>query len=440
MAIKQLTANQLLVNEVSVNEAPAKEGSENDGLVAGRLDSEKVNSEKVSRESLGIEQSVSEKSGNQTLVNEGSVKTISLKELRFNYFHSLIFLGLALSLGLVLNLFELLQWTESLPPGPLAYHLNRWAHGMMVNPFLNTLQEPRVLTRAIGEQPWVGDLMSSLESSKIMAHGRVTIGEPSAELESETQAPLVIESEGRSLASMNQRGTKTLNAVSGAVVAQTESINAEKFLFAGDSMLGSALQFKIKSYFVREFKGAKAYKIIAKSGTGLTKPNLFDWSEVIPKELASSPVDVLVLFLGTNDNGHIRSEGHAYSFGGKRWDGAYGDRLRGLVENSCKKVRKVLWVNQLPMADPETDQKMKHLNELAKGIVEKTSCGIYVDSQAWLSATGDFVGHLAIADEEGHLREVKIRNNDGVHLTDAGARIVTSKLVAFLKTRKLIEP
>jgi lysophospholipase L1-like esterase len=378
--------------------------------------------------------------------------SVALVTLGFGYFHSFVFFSVSLSLALVLNLFELVQWTESLPPSLVAYQLNRMAQILVSSPALNTLQEPRVAIREFGQGSWMGDLMSSMAAKTSREQGLLTIGEPVMELVSVsgTAAGVNGSAEKRGPAAVPASGTEPRPY--GTVTLEKEdlgvndgqrppvSFRARKFLFAGDSMLGSALQFKIKSYFVHEFKGANNYRILAKPGTGLTKPNLYNWNEVLSSELVTYPVDILVLFLGTNDNGHIRSEGHAYKFGGKKWDRAYGDRLRGLLENACQKVSKVLWVNQMPMLDAENDLKMKHLNELTKPIVEKTKCGVYVDIHDWVAAKGAYTNQLTLTSADGHIEQIKVRHSDGVHLTDAGARIVTDHLVAFLKTRNWIAP
>lgn len=201
-----------------------------------------------------------------------------------------------------------------------------------------------------------------------------------------------------------------------------EVSTSPKLLLLGDSMLKSGLQMHLQTNFAKNYPEVEIV-VKSQSGTGLSRPEVYDWVDYI-KSLPAE-YETMLIFLGTNDAQNFIQNKSVITFGSEEWVKEYALRLRTLIDESCQKAKKVYWVGSLRMRSESFDKKMAILNSVAKKEIErKKSCGQYIGVTNWLSKNAKYVDHLEL-----NKKSVKIRMEDGIHLSYWGAQLFTQKLI-----------
>lgn len=208
----------------------------------------------------------------------------------------------------------------------------------------------------------------------------------------------------------------------GGKVATTRDTPVEKVLLIGASSMQLALGKALEAEL--EDKGLDV-KRKAKSATGLTQPELYDWMAKTEELLSGYDADVVIVNFGGNDAMALKLARHKYAkFGTEAWDQAYGDRVTQLVELIHAHGAQAIIIGMPVMRSKKFSKKMKKLNQVTQDATEAAG-GIYMDQ--WdLSATSD-----------GEYREeVKVdgrtrlmRDDDGIHYSRWGGIYVARGLV-----------
>ncbi len=200
-----------------------------------------------------------------------------------------------------------------------------------------------------------------------------------------------------------------------------------RFFLLGDSMLSSQLYVSLKKS-LKELNPEATVDFEGHTGTGLAKPKYFDWQTKALEWKQSRRYAVTMIFLGTNDSQDFVYKKRIYRFGTESWDQIYTERVRNLVSEICQFSEKVLWFGQLPMREPDFEQKMLHLNAILAKALDEQSCAQFLVLRSWVSDENDkFVVAKAI---EEHGKMIRIRAPDGIHLTPKGASFFAQKLIA----------
>lgn len=191
-----------------------------------------------------------------------------------------------------------------------------------------------------------------------------------------------------------------------------------KLLVTGDSMtefLGPAL---INAANARdEVRGDTDVRY----GTGLVRPDFFDWSINARRQMASRTPEAVVVMMGGNDGQDIvLADGRRLSPGSPDWTREYRRRAAVVMRVFADGGRRrVYWIG-MPAA--RSDQLAVTYRQLDAALAEATKRvpGVrYVDIWPRLSDAGRYAPYLR--DDGG--QTVLARSRDGIHLTQDGARI-----------------
>ena len=195
----------------------------------------------------------------------------------------------------------------------------------------------------------------------------------------------------------------------------------------GDSMI--AVGFG--SSLMRTAIGNKNLRILRafKSGTGLARPDVFNWMEQYPAMLGSEKPDVVIVAIGANDAQNFVVDGDVLSFGTEEWCKAYQLRVANFLAMVESTEARVLWVGLPPMRSAPFDQRVSIVNRIAYSVVSR-------DPMASWWSTDSFVGDASGAFREfaelPNGRIVRLRAPDGIHFAEEGASTMTSILVRWL--------
>jgi uncharacterized protein len=153
-----------------------------------------------------------------------------------------------------------------------------------------------------------------------------------------------------------------------------------------------------------------------KEGSGLARPEIYDWASAVPKILERHHVDLAIVFIGTNDGQDIRIDSGRVAFGTPEWADAYRAKVDEIVRVFMEHGVAVYWISLPPMQSASHDQAVSTIAELQRERV-LASGAKYVDVRPEFSnEDGSFAqGGIGI---DG--RQTRLRSLDGIKFIRAG--------------------
>ncbi|ADP78739.1 SGNH/GDSL hydrolase family protein [Pseudofrankia inefficax] len=173
-------------------------------------------------------------------------------------------------------------------------------------------------------------------------------------------------------------------------------------------------------------------------GTGLVRPDFFDWASHAREQVATRDPEVVVVALGANDaQGITMPNGQVLPAGSPGWVDEY--RRRALVVLRIWADgghRRVYWVSLPPARSGRMDGYFQQLNGAVADAVHQVPGTAFLDLGAQLSDHGHYSDYLR--DAAG--QSVLARTRDGVHYTLDGSRIVAAPVLARLASDFRLTP
>ncbi len=154
-----------------------------------------------------------------------------------------------------------------------------------------------------------------------------------------------------------------------------------------------------------------------KAATGLARPDVLNWPAKLREDLAPLDPDVVVLGFGGNDAQPMAGPDGPLSSGTPEWGAEYQRRVVQILEAVEAEGRTVYWMG-LPVTTAGNIERAAPF--MRNAIESETSVrpwAHFVDTSAVLAPGGTFTAYLP----DGSGGQVKVRDDDGVHLTTAGA-------------------
>jgi uncharacterized protein len=157
----------------------------------------------------------------------------------------------------------------------------------------------------------------------------------------------------------------------------------------------------------------------SKADTGFVRNDFYDWPKAVQDLLAGSErISFGVMMIGVNDRQVMREGDTTLEPGSPRWKELYIARVDSVVRAFADKKIPLVWVGLPPMRNERFAAEMFALNEIYRDRVQKGG-GVFVD--IWEAFADSENRYSAIGpDMQGQM--AKLRTNDGVHFTKAGAR------------------
>lgn len=208
-----------------------------------------------------------------------------------------------------------------------------------------------------------------------------------------------------------------------------EETHTQQILLMGDSMLKSGLQMHLQSKILKALPESQV-TIKSQSGTGLSRPEIFNWIDYV-NNLQGLYEDIYI-FLGTNDAQNFVVDKKIYAFGSEDWSREYISRVNALIKGACEKAKNVFWVGSLKMRSESFDKKMNLLNTIVKSELKKNNrCGKFIGTAQWITEKNNYVDHMLV-----DKKTLKVRMEDGIHLSYWGALLFSEKLIEYAEKQK----
>jgi hypothetical protein len=166
-------------------------------------------------------------------------------------------------------------------------------------------------------------------------------------------------------------------------------------------------------------------------GTGLVRPDFFDWAGHAHDQIARRDPEAVVVIMGGNDGqGITMPDGRILAAGSPAWVDEYRRRatvvLRVWADGAS---RSVYWLSLPPARSAVLNGYFQQLNGAAAAATRQVPGARFIDLAPELSAGGRYSDYLR--NPAGHT--VLARTRDGVHLTLDGARIAAGPVLAALE-------
>lgn len=196
-----------------------------------------------------------------------------------------------------------------------------------------------------------------------------------------------------------------------------------KVWLAGDSLMGTIAE----SFAAREssdplVRVTSDFRI----GTGLARPDVYNWPNAISQEMASVDPDVVVLLFGANDDQDMEAGGHRFNLQSDDWKAEYARRVDQVLAATTNGVRQVIWLGIPAVRRPRLNKTKDLINAVLASTTAQHTGAAYVDTGSMVDGSdGSFTTYLS--NPSG--KSVAVRESDGIHMTLAGADRVTPKLI-----------
>ena len=198
---------------------------------------------------------------------------------------------------------------------------------------------------------------------------------------------------------------------------------------AGDSVMAVGLAAQLQrdlAPYRDSIVTLKAYR----SATGLARPEVFDWHREYPLMLEQRKPDVVIVAIGANDGQGFVDDGKVKAFGSPEWQAVYTRRVEEYLAMLARDGAVVLWLQLPPMKAAKFNARMEAINEIARAAVARQPRAIWWNPMARIAdADGQFREFGLRADGQ---KTVRLREADGIHLSDEGAGLITPDLVRWL--------
>jgi hypothetical protein len=164
-------------------------------------------------------------------------------------------------------------------------------------------------------------------------------------------------------------------------------------------------------------------------GTGLARPDVYDWPGTIAREVQETQPNVVVLTFGANDDQDMKASGHYLVRATPEWQAEYARRVSFVMSAVAGSGRMLVWMEMPPVARPRLQQTDQIINGILRAQAKLHPGVVLLDPGPVLAPNGTFTSYLPGSSGQ----QVQVRTSDGVHLTPAGAGRVLPLLLAAIQ-------
>jgi uncharacterized protein len=142
--------------------------------------------------------------------------------------------------------------------------------------------------------------------------------------------------------------------------------------------------------------------------SGIARPEVYDWTESLPKIMEGKEFDAVVVLIGANDRQSIKVGDFRYVFGTPEWLESYKALTGQLLDTLKASNARIFWVAIPPMGDAKYEADMQMLAALQKEQVQLKGA-TYVDLRSnFLNPDGTYTDKGP--DDTGEVRKLRARD------------------------------
>jgi uncharacterized protein len=238
---------------------------------------------------------------------------------------------------------------------------------------------------------------------------------------------LLAEKQAQEAAAASTDGVTTTTTPGPPVIRTPTPDNPLKLWVGGDSVGGS---FGVQMQPIADSTGLFDATLDYQLGTGLIRPDYFNWPEHFAKDvLPNQDPDVVVAMFGANDDQNLESDGRVIPKYSAEWYSEYRRRVGATMDllESPDNDRLVVWVGAVPAGPGSNISNMDVLNYIYWSEARTRPWVSYVDTFAMLGGPDQqFAKDVLFAD--GKTRGPYQKDN--LHLSTWGAQRLSWATIA----------
>jgi uncharacterized protein len=191
---------------------------------------------------------------------------------------------------------------------------------------------------------------------------------------------------------------------------------------------GDSLSQPLDAELARDLAGRDGVRVIrdAHLGTGISKTDLLDWGKLSVAQARRDHPDAVVMFLGANEGFPMRVGGREAQCCGGAWASEYAFRARSMM-NVYRRggAARVYWLLLPQPRDAARARISRAVNAAIAVAAEPYRAQVRVlDMGAIFTPGGRYRAAMSVGG-----RQTIVREPDGVHLNDAGAKVAASAVL-----------
>ncbi len=215
-----------------------------------------------------------------------------------------------------------------------------------------------------------------------------------------------------------------------ASARMTESADAaspQRMLIVGDSMMRVTAHATELQLSRREGVESRSF---TRLGSGLARLDVFDWMEQLDALVAEFDPEVTLVWFGANDRQNMRTDAGIIRPSAPEWELEYARRVGTAMDKlTAVEGARVVWLELPDMREGRLQQDVELINRIVRQEADRRDRVAFYPARALLSRRpGAFTMH--IAGPTG--MPLRVRDNDGVHLSRAGADYLAESLMRYL--------
>ncbi len=201
-----------------------------------------------------------------------------------------------------------------------------------------------------------------------------------------------------------------------------------RILVAGDSLMGWIGPSLAKAFDGQPVEVDEDWK----AATSLARPDYVNWPVRLKQGLKDYDPEVLVIGFGGNDSQGMTTADGVVAQHTDGWRAEYQRRVAQLLDIAEKKGRTVYWLGAPLTTSGNIEKTWPDMEQGIKAEIAARPWAHFVDTRSTLTPNGRYTAYLP--DESG--KQVKVRENDGVHPTPRGAEFEVAPLAADLRKER----
>jgi uncharacterized protein len=191
-------------------------------------------------------------------------------------------------------------------------------------------------------------------------------------------------------------------------------------------VIGDSQAQGLAGAMLRANRRTRKYNILdhSKIATGLLTRSNYNWPKSIDDLLTSERPEVVVAMFGANDRPTIRINGKVNAELAVTFRSHYAEHVQDLVARIGKAKVDLIWVGHPIVRDPDYSEDMTMLNDIYAEAVRAAGGDWMPSWDLFADGEGGYVAHGKGLSGE----TVRLRADDGVHLSSAGYDLLADHL------------
>lgn len=195
------------------------------------------------------------------------------------------------------------------------------------------------------------------------------------------------------------------------------------------AVFGDSLAQGIWEAIYRKLQRGPDFEILRQTrpATGITRWDVYDWSEALTAFLDETRIDAAIVALGLNDMQALHQpDGSFFPFRTEAWDDGFQQRVEDMMAALQERDIATFWLGLPVMRSQGYSDNIRHLNSIFAASADQRGVTFIPLWDVVAGADGGYASHLP--DLRGRTRAM--RDNDGIHFTMSGYELLGSHILA----------